>query len=86
MNLYLYNRESKDILLELDNVASYTDREVFTEEGVYGPLSENCELSRTADCAETLRADWRRDHPSAETRLEELEALMAALLFGGETV
>lgn len=86
MKLYLYDRESGSILLELDNVVSYTDHAVLTEEGVCGPLAENCELSETADCAGTLRADWRRDHPSAETRLEELEALMAALLFGGEAV
>ena len=33
---------------------------------------------------ETLRADYRAAHPTQETRLEELEELVAALMFGGE--
>ena len=52
---------------------------------VYAPLAEDCELSSKVDCSETLRADWRAAHPSDKTRIEELEALMAELLFGGES-
>ena len=38
------------------------------------------------NCSETLRADYRAVHPTQETRLEELEELVAALMFGGEGV
>lgn len=87
MELYLYDTGSKAVLLELEDVASYTDNQVVMEDGaVYSPLAENCELSSLPDCSETLRADWRQNNPSAETRIEELELLMATLLFGGETV
>ena len=33
---------------------------------------------------EAWRADYRASHPTQETRLDELEMLVAALLFGGE--
>ena len=46
-------------------------------DGVYGPFAEDCELSSKPDCSETLRADWRRDHPSQEQRMEELKAISA---------
>ena len=41
-------------------------------------------ISSKADCSETLRADWRAAHPDDKTRIEELEALVAELLYGGE--
>lgn len=50
----------------------------------YGPLAADCELSSVPECTETLRADWRKRCPSQETRLEELEELVAGLMFGGE--
>lgn len=85
MKLYLYHTATKDVALEIDNAVSYTAGEVTAADGtVYGPFAEDCELSATPDFAGTLRADWRRDNPDNETRLEELEALMAELLFGGE--
>ena len=86
MKLYVYDTASGKILLELNNVCSYTDMEVITEMGLYGPLAEGCELSRTKDCTETLRADWRVANPPMESRLEDLESLLADLLYGGETV
>lgn len=86
MKLYLYDVNTKKVLLEIDKVLSYTGERVITAQGVYGPLMEHCELSSLPDCSETLRADWRADYPSQETRLDELEYLMAGLLFGGETV
>lgn len=86
MKLYLYDVNTKKVLLEIDKVLSYTGEQVITEQGVYGPLAEDCELSSLPDCSETLRADWRTDYPTQETRLDELEYLMAGLLFGGETV
>lgn len=85
MKLYLYDITSKAVLLEIDGVLSYTDQAVVTETGVHGPLAGSCELSSAPDCSETLRADWRRDNPTTETRIEDLEALVAELLFGGET-
>ena len=86
MTLYLYTKGEAKPRLTLENVLSYTDSVVVTTEGVYAPLAEDCELSETADCTGTLREDYRRDNPGVENRLEELEALMAELLFGGEAV
>lgn len=86
MKLYLYDTGSKRTLLELGDVVSYTDQEVVTARGVCGPLADGLELSSLPDCSETLRADRIRDYPSTGTRLEELEALVAKLLFGGEAV
>lgn len=83
MELYLYNQHTKNVIGRLEGVLSYTDREVVTEDGVCGPLAAGVELSSLQDCSEALRADFRRDNPTAEERLEELETLMAAVLFGG---
>lgn len=85
MTLYLYKTGTGTPEITMEDAVSYTADRVVTADGtVYGPFAEDCELSATADCAGTLRADWRRDNPTAEARLEELEALMAGLLFGGE--
>lgn len=85
MNLYLYRLGDSTPLLEIKDVASYTADAVVTESGeTYEPLAEDCELSSVPECTETLRADWRKRCPSQETRLEELEELVAALMFGGE--
>lgn len=84
MKLYVYDIAAKSVVLELEDVLSYTDARVVTAKGVYGPLAEGCELSETADCAGTLRADWRRENPGTESRLNDLELLMAELLFGGD--
>ena len=85
MNLYLYRMGETAPMLEIEDVAEYTADDVVTETGeTYGPLAEDCELSSVPECTETLRADWRKRYPSQETRLEELEELMAALMFGGE--
>lgn len=86
MKLYLYDKASKTVRLEIDGVVSYTAEQVVTEAGVHGPLADFCELSSVPDCSETLRADWLRDNPTTETRIEELEILVAELLFGGESV
>lgn len=84
MKLYLYDTGSGKVLLEMDGVLSYTADQVVTEEGVFAPLAEGCELSSLPECSETLRADWREAYPSQGARLEEVEALVAALLFGGD--
>ena len=85
MKLYLYRTGEAAPLLEIEDVAEYTADAVVTKSGeTYGPLAEDCELSGKADCSETLRADWRKRCPSQETRLEELEELVAGLMFGGE--
>lgn len=85
MNFYLYRMGETAPLLEIEDVAEYTADAVVTETGeTYGPLAKDCELSSVPECTETLRADWRKRYPSQETRLEELEELMAALMFGGE--
>lgn len=85
MKLYLYDIVSKTVLMEFNQVLSYTDNKVVTETGIHGPLAETCELSSTPDCTETLRKDWRMDNLSSDERLTALEYLMAQLLFGGET-
>lgn len=84
MTLYLYRAGTNVPLLAMEDVASYTaDRALAADGTLYGPFGEECELSSLPDCTETLRADWRRMHPSQEARMEELEALVAELLFGG---
>ena len=88
MTLYLYRIGEAVPCLTIEHAVSYTDAEVTAvingETVVYTPLAEDCELSTKQDCSETLRADWRSAHPSVQIRIEELEALMAALLFGAE--
>ena len=84
MELYLYHRETGMLINKLEHVLSYTDRRVVTAEGVYEPLDEAVELSTLPDCSEALRKAWQQLYPSAETRLDELELLMAQLLFGGD--
>ena len=81
MILYLYKLGTNTPALTIKNARSYTADSVTDEDGaVYRPLAEDYELSGKADCSETLRADYRAAH------LEELETLVAALLFGGEGV
>ena len=89
MTLYLYKIGSSSLVLTIENVHGYTAERVtaLDEAGnavVYAPLAEDCELSSKADCSETLRAAWREANPDGETRLDELEELVAALLYGGE--
>lgn len=87
MTLYLYKTGTEVPALTIENAVAYTAGQAVTEDGtVYGPFAEDCELSSKPDCSEALRAKWRMEHPSAEERVEELEALMADLLFGGERV
>lgn len=89
MTLYLYKTGTSAPVLTIENVQSYTADSVTaleTEDGLvtYAPLAEDCELSSKADCSETLRTRWREEHPNDKTRIEELETLVAELLFGGE--
>lgn len=85
MNLYLYRLGESTPLLEIEDVKDYTADTVTRKSGeTYGPLAADCELSSVPECTETLRADWRKRCPSQETRLEELEELVAGLMFGGE--
>lgn len=89
MKLYLYKIRTSVPVLTIENVQSYTADSVtaLNEDGatvVYTPLAEDCELSSLPDCSEALRAAWREANPDDLSRIEELEALVAALLFGGE--
>lgn len=90
MKLYLYKTGENTPVMSFEDVISYTDNQVVTEKdgdrSVYSTFAPDCELSSLPDCSEALRADWRADHPSQEERVEELEALVAELLFGGENV
>lgn len=86
MDLFLYDTASGQRLLLIRDVQSYTADRVVAADGVYGPLADGVEFSSLEDCSETLRADWRTANPSPETRIEELETLVASLLFGGECV
>ena len=80
MTLYLYKIGTAKPVLTVENAQSYTADSVMAADGtVYGPLAEDCELSSVPECTETLRADYRAAH-----RLEELEALVAGVMFGGE--
>ena len=85
MILYLYKLGTNTPALTIKNARSYTADSILTADGaVYAPLAEGYELSGKADCSETLRADYRASYPTQETRLEDLEELVAALMFGGE--
>lgn len=89
MTLYLYKIGTSAPVLTIENVQGYTAERVtaLDEAGntvVYAPLAEDCELSSRADCSEMLRAAWREANPDERTRLEELEMLVAELLYGGE--
>ena len=89
MTLYLYRIGTTVPVLTIENVQSYTDERVtaLDEAGnavVYAPLAEDCELSSEPDCSEALRAAWREANPDGKTRLDELEELVVALLFGGD--
>lgn len=87
MTLYIYKAGTMVPVLTIEDAADYTADSVTEENGrVYAPLAEGYELSSLPDCSETLRADWRAGHPSTETRMEELEALVATLVFGGEAL
>lgn len=85
MRLFLYKVGEGTPMRTIENVQRYTADSVTTEDGtIYEPLAEGYELSSLPDCSETLRADWREAHPDAEQRVEDLEELLALLLFGGE--
>lgn len=87
MTLYLYKTGTSVSELTIENVVSYTSEKAVTEDGsVYNLFGSELELSSKPDCSETLRADWKRDHPSQEQRMEELESILAKLLFGGESL
>ena len=93
MTLYVYKIGTQTPVLTIEHATTYTAEAVTTEDGtVYGPFADNCELSSLADCSESLRARWKKLHPSQSARMEmletivaEIESLMATLLFGGET-
>lgn len=85
MTVYLYKIGTDTPVLTVENTRSYTADSILAGDGaVYAPLAEGYELSGKSDCSETLRADYRASYPTQETRLEELEELVAALMFGGE--
>lgn len=85
MTLYVYKLGTNTPVLTIENARSYTADSVTASDGaIYRPLAEGFELSGKADCSETLRVNYRAAHPTQETRLEELEELVAALMFGGE--
>lgn len=85
MILYLYKIGTDTPALTVENARNYTADSILAADGaVYAPLAEGYELSGKADCSETLRADWRKRCPATEIRLEELEELVAELMFGGE--
>lgn len=68
MTLYLYKTGTAVPVLTIENAVSYTDNRAVTED---------VELSSLEDCSEALRAKWRREHPGAEVRVDELEAVLA---------
>lgn len=87
MDLYLYKIGTSVPLLTMENVVSYTADKAVAEDGtIYGPFAEDVELSSKSDCSEALRANWRREYPPQEQRINELEALMAEVLFGGAAI
>ena len=87
MVLYLYKTGKTVPVVVIEDAVAYTADQVIVGDGtIYEPLEEGYELSSLPDCSETLRADWRANNPSVQARLNDVEALLAALLFGGEAV
>ena len=87
MTGYLYQAATRQLLLTIEHVRSFTNDRIEDDRGgLYGPFAEGVELSLTPDLKETRFSDWTAAHPSADTRLDDLETLVAQLLFGGETV
>ena len=85
MTLYLYEIGTAKPVLNVESARRYPADSVPAADGpAYAPLAEGYEGTGKADCSETLRADYRAAYPAQETRLEELEELVAALMFGGE--
>lgn len=85
MVLYLYLVGTNIPVKVIENAARYTADSVTTTDGVlYAPLAEGIELSGKADCSQALRAAYREAHPDVQTRLDELETLVAELFYGGE--
>lgn len=83
MTLYLYRIGTSTPILTLEQVESYTADSVTTQDGtVYAPLAEDCELSSKIDCSETLREQHRKLYPSNQDRLNELENILATILYG----
>ena len=61
MTLYLYKIGTDRPVLMIEDVVSYTDKEVRTKDGgIYSPLAEDHELSSRPDCSEALRAGWQQ--------------------------
>ena len=79
MTLYLYKIGETVPAAEIENVVSYTDTKVVTEDGtIYEPLADGFELSSLPDCSETLRSDWRNSQaPTPEERIAVLEEQIA---------
>lgn len=73
MTLYLYKTGTRVPTTVVENVVSYTSGKIVAEDGVYAPFAEDVEFSFLPDCSETLRADWRREHPSQEERMDALD-------------
>lgn len=86
MTLYVYKIGTNIPVLTVENAQSYTADSVTAADGaIYRPLADDCELSGKADCSEdSAGPNYRAAHPTQETRLDELEELVASLMFGGE--
>lgn len=86
MVLYLYPVGTNIPVKVIENAARYTaDSVTTTDGGLYAPLADGIELSGKADCSQALRAAYREAHPDVQTRLDELETLVAELFYGGES-
>lgn len=79
MTLYLYKTGANVPVLTIEHVVSYTENRAETEGGTIYTFAEDAELSSKPDCSETLRADWRRDHPEDGARLDAVETKMSAI-------
>lgn len=78
MTLYLYDKETKKIIITVENAVSYTGQEIVTEEGIYGPFADYVEFSSLPDCSETLRKNPPDNRTLDEIRADKLEELSAS--------
>ena len=77
MELYIYRTKDKSIILKIENVLSYTDKEVVTTNCIYSPLADDVELSSKEDCSETLRKNLIQEN-EIESQITSLKSQLSS--------
>lgn len=84
MLLYFYNRHTGRLADVMEADGYNGDFAWAGDSTVY--FDRDWEVSTAPDLGQALRAEWQAANPTQASRLEEVEFLLAELLFGGEPV